>query len=132
METRCSSQNLDESSSDTPWRLFYSQIIDQNSSVDVSNFFLHLDHHAKFQMAYNKEHLKQYDNDEPYRCTTCPYCNGERDPTVKFPKPSPREFWESIGSPQLVVAPMVEQSELPFRMLCRKFGATLAYTPMFC
>ena len=40
------------------------------------------------------------------------------------------EWWESIGSPKYVTAPMVDQSELPFRMLTRKYGADLAYTPM--
>jgi len=32
------------------------------------------------------------------------------------------EFFKRIGSPKCHVAPMVDQSELPFRMLCRKYG----------
>lgn len=85
-------------------------------------------------MAYRLDKLKEQialDPSEKYKCATCPYCNGERDPTPKYPKPDPFAFWEQIGAPKYAVAPMVDQSELPFRMLCRKYGATLAYTPMF-
>eukprot|EP00299_Pterocystis_sp_00344_P006077 c1783_g1_i1.p1 GENE.c1783_g1_i1~~c1783_g1_i1.p1 ORF type:complete len:362 (+),score=44.97 c1783_g1_i1:1-1086(+) len=40
------------------------------------------------------------------------------------------EFFQRIGAPKYVCAPMVDGSELPFRMLTRKYGVTLAYSPM--
>lgn len=48
-----------------------------------------------------------------------------------------RAFYESIGSPKYMLAPMVDQSEFAWRMLSRSFmpegqrRSILAYTPMF-
>ena len=36
----------------------------------------------------------------------------------------------AAGRPELIVAPMRDNSELPFRMLCWKYGTAAAYTPM--
>lgn len=40
------------------------------------------------------------------------------------------EFYELIDKKMLCVAPMVEQSELAWRLLSREFGAQLTWTPM--
>eukprot|EP00396_MALV-II-16_sp_LP-1_P000041 gene41-56_t len=39
-------------------------------------------------------------------------------------------YREVLGAPRHVCAPMVDQSELPFRLLCLDYGTDLCYTPM--
>ncbi|KAH0388912.1 FMN-linked oxidoreductase, partial [Aureobasidium melanogenum] len=57
--------------------------------------------------------------------------------STKAPKLHGRAFYESIGCPKLILAPMVEQSEFAWRLLTRSFlpadqnKQLLAYTPMF-
>jgi len=63
--------------------------------------------------------------------------------TTNNPKKYPRSWLEtllannpnpktpkSLRTKALVVAPMVDQSDYPFRALCRNYGANICYTPM--
>ncbi|EKX41444.1 hypothetical protein GUITHDRAFT_158205 [Guillardia theta CCMP2712] len=40
------------------------------------------------------------------------------------------KHWEKLGNPRWIMAPMVDQSELAFRMMGRKYNCDLCYTPM--
>ncbi|KAL2853365.1 dihydrouridine synthase-domain-containing protein [Aspergillus pseudoustus] len=75
--------------------------------------------------------------------TTPAASNSSADQIAPNPELAPlkklhgRKFYESIGSPKYVVAPMVDRSDFAWRMLTRSFMAPeeskslLAYSPMF-
>jgi len=54
-------------------------------------------------------------------------------PKQRSPRPKKLrgwDWWHSIGAPRYVCAPMVDQSEKAFRILCSQHGVGLSYTPM--
>ncbi|KAL9130561.1 MAG: hypothetical protein Q9217_001274 [Psora testacea] len=77
-----------------------------------------------------KEHVASDDRSEP-----APVLSHLSLP-VRRPKLTGRPFYESLGSPKLVLAPMVDQSEFAWRKLTRSFmkpnmpESLLAYSPM--
>ncbi len=63
----------------------------------------------------------------------CRPVDNNADTTTFGPEHAARArdfFATKLGSPRLVLAPMVNQSELAFRLLARRRGFTLCYTPM--
>lgn len=51
--------------------------------------------------------------------------------TVDWQESHAWAYWKhTLASPRWVVSPMVNQSESAFRILCARYGAELAYTPM--
>ena len=57
------------------------------------------------------------------------YCPSSVQPAIRNEKAY--QFYEQVlGAARLILGPMVDQSEQPFRSLCRRYRAQLCYTPM--
>jgi len=41
-----------------------------------------------------------------------------------------KNFWQKLPKPFLVLSPMVGVTDLPFRLICKKYGADVVYTEM--
>lgn len=50
---------------------------------------------------------------------------------MEHSKPHGYNFYTQLGSPRYICAPMVDQSDLAFRMQVRKHGCQLCWTPMY-
>lgn len=82
-------------------------------------------------------------NDTPNQTESIPTSLNPLPPPKRFPRNwlqnlliqakvnhHPTDPDPILTNKALVVAPMVDQSDLPFRLLCRKYGSNLCFTPM--
>eukprot|EP00750_Incisomonas_marina_P018817 INCI3147.8.p1 GENE.INCI3147.8~~INCI3147.8.p1 ORF type:complete len:569 (-),score=77.94 INCI3147.8:473-2179(-) len=92
----------------------------------------------KFHATSNHSRGSSFFNDIPAlafvsicsMCTTCDLASLSQSSVVCRKRCFCRLRWRRLGCPRVVLAPMVDQSELAFRQFCRQIGCRLAYSPM--